>query len=212
MMKWTLTPEWAGQAAFIVCGGPSVREQNLDLLRGRRVIVINRSFEAAPWADVLFFADANPWKWYRDGITKFAGRVITVFDSMPSTRYPARFEQYRKCRPPILSHDPSSITMQRTSTTGAIHCCAHLGARLIVTLGLDGRKSEDGRTHHHVPHPKMPAPGAWEKHRRELCSIVPSLREWGVEVWNASPGSACDAFPITSLEEAVARIDMAQAA
>lgn len=207
-----LTPEWAGQAAFIICGGPSVKQWNLDLLRGRRVIVINRSFETVPWADVLFFADTNPWRWYREGITNFRGRVMTVFDGKPSKRYPDRFEQYRKTRPPALSSDPSCITMARTSTTGAIHVCAHLGSRQIVTLGLDGKKSEDGRTHHHTPHPKPFVPGCWEKHRKELCSIVPSLKAWGVEVWNASPGSACDAFPIMGLDEALTRIDMAKAA
>lgn len=211
-----LTPDWARQAAFIVCGGPSVREQNLELLRGRRVIVINRSFETIPWADILFFADANPWKWYRDGIMGFRGRVVTVFERKPSNKYPDRFEQYRKTRPPALSRDPACITMQRTSVTGSIHAALHLGARPIVTLGLDLKaaigKAGSKITHHHAPHPKPFVPGCWEKHRKELHSILPSLKAWGAEVWNASPGSACDAFPIMSLEDAIARIDMAQAA
>jgi hypothetical protein len=207
-----ITPDWAGQPAFIICGGPSAAEQGIERLRGRRVIVINASVKAAPWADILIFADDNPWRWYRSEIEAFNGRVVKVYDGKPSARFPVRFEQYRKTRPPVLSRDPSCLTLARTTTTGAINLAAHLGSRLIVTLGLDGKRSEDGRSHHHKPHPKPPMLGCWEKHRKELCSIVPSLKEWGVEVLNASPGSACDAFPIVTLDEALARIDMRRAA
>lgn len=212
MSQKVITPDWRGEPAFIVCGGPSVAEQNLALLRGRRVIVVNASFKAVPWADVLIFADSNCLSWYGRAIAEFSGRVVTVFEGKPVARYPARIEQYRKMRPPKLSRDPSCLTLARTTVTGAINLAAHLGSHLVVTLGLDGKRAADGRSHHHEPHPRRPMPGCWEKHRKELCSITPSLREWGVEVLNASPESACDAFPVVTLQEALARIDMRKAA
>lgn len=207
-----LKPEWAGEAAFVICGGPSVKQQNLDLLRGRRVVVVNRSFVTYPEADILIFADANCWTWYRDGIANFKGRVVTVYDHKPSGRFPERFEQYRKTRPPILSADPNCITLQRTTTTGAIHVLAHLGVKLIVTLGLDGKFGADGSSHHHGAHPKPANAKSWAKHAVELHSVKPSLAALGVTVLNASPNSAHDAFPIVSLEDAVAHIDARMAA
>lgn len=206
----------AGAAAFIICGGPSVEGQNLDLLRGHYVVAVNRSFETVPWADALFFADSRCWTWYKNGIDSFAGRVITVYDSKPLQKYPARFEQYLKTRPPTLSRDPECLTLARTSVTGAINYLAQRGCSLLVTLGLDGKagKGADGKpkTHHHAPHPKPASLGCWEKHRKELNSILPSLRALGVEVLNASPDSACDAFPIVTLDEALARAQMRAAA
>ena len=54
---WSVPREWPGETAFIVGGGPSVLGQDLDALRGRRVIVINSSVYAVPGADFLFFDD-----------------------------------------------------------------------------------------------------------------------------------------------------------
>jgi len=198
-----------GATAFIVGGGPSAALQDLGLLRGHPVVEINRSFELVPWADVLFFADSRCWRWYKDGFESFAGRVVTVYERTPLPIYPARFEQYKKARPPLLSRDPNALTLARTSMTGAINYLTLRGATRIVILGLDGKAATgpDGklRTHHHAPHPRPPAPGGWDKHGRELRGILPCLRDLGVEVVNASPGSACDAFPVLPLAEALGR-------
>jgi len=198
-----------GATAFIVGGGPSAALADLGRLRGHPVVVINRSFDLVPWADVLFFADSRCWRWYKDGFESFAGRVVTVYERTPLPVYPARFEQYRKARPPLLSRDPNALALARTSMTGAINYLTLRGAARIVILGLDGKASPgpDGklRTHHHAPHPRPPAPGGWDKHGRELRGILPCLRDLGVEVVNASPGSACDAFPVLTLDEALGR-------
>ena len=45
------------QTVFIVAGGASVLEHDLEALRGRRVIVINSSVHAVPFADYLYFGD-----------------------------------------------------------------------------------------------------------------------------------------------------------
>ena len=77
---WSATQEWPQEMVCIVCGGPSVLGQDLEQLRGRRVIVINSSVHAMPWADILYFAD---FRWYcepknRAAVESFAGRVITT--------------------------------------------------------------------------------------------------------------------------------------
>ena len=57
MSYWSIPPEWTGETAFLLGGGPSLKGFNAECLRGRRVIAINNSWELAPWADVLYFCD-----------------------------------------------------------------------------------------------------------------------------------------------------------
>ena len=82
---WSVPREWPGETVFIVGGGPSVLGQDLNALRGRRVIAINSSVHAVPWADILYFAD---WRWWyepenRAAATSFAGRVVTTSRQVP---------------------------------------------------------------------------------------------------------------------------------
>ena len=77
---WPVPREWEGETVFIVGGGPSVLGVDLEVLRGRRVIVINSSVYAVPWADFLYFGD---WRWWNEpenqaAVASFAGRVVTV--------------------------------------------------------------------------------------------------------------------------------------
>jgi hypothetical protein len=65
MQWWRVAPEWADETAFIVAGGTSVQQLDLALLRGRRVIAVNSSYEVVPFADFLFFNDASWWETHR---------------------------------------------------------------------------------------------------------------------------------------------------
>jgi hypothetical protein len=55
------TPDWKGQTAYIIGGGPSLLTQNLALLDGKNVIVINSSYLAFPAAQFLVFSDMRWW-------------------------------------------------------------------------------------------------------------------------------------------------------
>lgn len=73
----------------------------------------------------------------------------------------------------------------------------------IVLMGADGKAAKD-RSHHHKPHPWPVRPGCWDVQRRDLAEFAPQLKERGVEVLNASPGSAWNVWPIISHDEALA--------
>ncbi len=75
---WTVTPEWQGETAFLICGGPSVLDQNIDLLRGRKVMVVNSSCYRIPWADILFFGDERWGREYSEAVDAFRGRVVSA--------------------------------------------------------------------------------------------------------------------------------------
>jgi hypothetical protein len=93
--------------------------------------------------------------------------------------------------------------LRRTSTTAAINIAVHLGVSRIVLLGLDGKVAENGRTHHHAPHPWALRHNWAAEQREDLASLVAPLAARKVEVLNASPGSAVPCWPSVSFEEAL---------
>jgi hypothetical protein len=201
---WSVQREWPGETAFVIGGGPSVLSQDLETLRGRRVIAINSSVYAVPWADVLFFGD---WRWWyepenRAAATSFAGRVVTTSRMVQDRKVLV----CRKTNPPGLALARNSLMQKWTSLTAATNLAAHLigDGGTIVWLGADGRIAQDGRTHHHKPHPWPHRPGCYDKQKADLVTIVPSLKALGIAGYNASPGTAwADLLPVIDLQEAL---------
>lgn len=177
-------------------------EVDLELLRGRRVIAINSSYERVPFADFLAFGDLRWWREHRLPLCGFHGRVVTwrqTPDPLKGTNRPILILE--KQLPPGLATLPTRVVFRRTSYSGAINLAVHLGAAKIVALGLDGKPAKDGRTHHHRPHPAdwVGKPDKWIKQRAELQTLVEPLKQLGIEMFNASPGSAVPFWPIVDL-------------
>src|SRR5262245_64746309 len=115
---WTVSQEWPGETVFIVGGGPSVLGQDLEALRGRRVIVINSSCFAMPWADLLYFGD---WRWWHEAenqaaVASFAGRVVSNSTMVSDV---AKVLICRKTKPPGLATARDSLMQKWTSLTAA---------------------------------------------------------------------------------------------
>jgi hypothetical protein len=200
--EWSVPCEWPKECCFVIGGGPSVLGQDIKALRGRRVIVINSSVYAAPWADFLFFGD---WRWWnepdnRAAVAGFGGRVVTTSRLV---RGDPKVQVCKKTNPPGLATAPNSLMQKWTSLTAATNLAAHLvgPGGTIVWLGADGKVAPD-RTHHHKPHRWPHKPGCYDKQLDDLKTIVPSLREMGIAAFNASPGTAwTDLLPPIDLTE-----------
>lgn len=207
---WKIAPEWQGETAFIIAGGSSVKGQDLTPLRGRRVIAVNSSYEAAPWADILYFADRR-WMFEhmkRPAFLAFAGRKVTCSqwegcDSkfLRLRRIVPNFDPKFGAVGPGISPDPSSVVSNRTSLQGAMNIAAHLGVARMVLLGADMCRAEDGSTHHHSPHKWRNKPGneTWDIQLEQLKLAVAPLKERGIEVINTSPISRIEWWPKESL-------------
>src|SRR5262245_44453906 len=187
---WSVPREWPGETAFIVGGGPSVLGQNLELLRGRHVIVINSSVYAVPWADFLYFGD---WRWWhedenRAAVARFKGRTVTTSQLVKDPKV----NVCRKTNPPGLALQPDSLMQHWTSLTAATNLAAHMvgPGGTVVWLGADGQYAADGRTHHHKPHRFRVKPGCYDLQRKDLWSMVPTLQAIKIALYNASPGTA----------------------
>lgn len=201
-LNWSVPAEWVDEAVFIVAGGLSVERQNLQLLRDRKVIVINSSYEVVPWAPYLFTMDGR-WLRHHEANLRlhYKGKIVT---NSASAYWKGMLVLNRKA-PPGLSMEPDSASGLRTSLHGAINMAAHLigatrdlpGKRKVVLLGADGGGVQyAGRTHHHSAHPWYRKKNCWEEQQADLQTIVKPLRDLKIEVMNCSPGTVWPMWPI----------------
>ncbi len=217
MKFWLVPPEWAGETAFLLAGGPSLRGFDASVLRGRRVIAINNSWELAPWAAVLYFCDMKWWTWHGDRVSsEFEGRYIVTPAFTDS-----RVKTIKLTGGAGLETDPAALRNGHNSGYQAINLAYHFGVRRIVLLGYDMRvikRTLDvhgiphdalGRfttlTHWHSGHPRMSAEHVQHNIEKSMLPKFPSLAEalakTDVEVINATPGSALKCWPYRPIEE-----------
>lgn len=203
---WSVPPGWRGETAYIVGGGPSVTALDMERLRGRRVIAINSSYQVAPFADYVIFADARWWDEHRPQLGGFAGRVVGVSAGARDAA-PHRLLRLKRSKPEAgLSTRPDTVPVRRTTTTAAMGMAAHLGASRIALIGIDQRRGPDGACHHHAPHKWKNRPGdtTWDAQMEDLRLLAAPLAARGIEVVNCSAVSRIDWWPKLSLDEVLA--------
>lgn len=217
--RWPpIPPIWRGETAFVIGGGPSFADVDVERLRCCRIVAINCSWARVPWADVLFFGDDRFWRHYKTKVLAgFHGRILTTASSASDPRV-SRLKNalgpriYGRPKPAmLLSENPAAVPMRRTSLIPGINIAALLIGMegRIVLLGADGRRAKDGRSHHHAPHPWPVRPGCWDVQVRDLAELAPQLAAKKIEVLNASPGSAWDVWPIVRLDDVLPKSERA---
>jgi hypothetical protein len=197
---WTVPREWTGETCFILAGGPSLRGFDAETIRGRgRVIVINNSYLLAPWADVLYYCDRSWWLAHRtEALATFRGRYrVSLGTSEDGTM------RLRNSGVSGLELRPDHLKHGSNGGYQAIGLAFHFGAARIVLLGYDMHVDGE-RTHWHDGHPN------WTPERQQkalagylphFATLVGPLKRAGVEILNATPGSALTRFPMATLEE-----------
>lgn len=200
-MKYCRMPTiWPGKTVFIIGGGPSISELNLDLIRKQKVIGINSAFRLGNWIDVIFFNDKRWLKIERSMLIHYPGLIV-------STAYikDLKLNILRAYRSGIygISKDPRVLRFNESSGGAAINLAVHFGAKRIVLLGYDMKKVGDRHNFHNVyqenlerdPYPRYLVP---------FKQIKEDADELGVEIINATVDSAIDVFQKMTLEEAIA--------
>ena len=191
-------PEWEGLTCYIVAGGPSVAAQDLTVLRGRKIIAINSSYEKVPFAEFLFFGDSRWWFNHHPSLKSVTGKLVTVSNA---ALHPSVLNMRKINPPPGLTDIRTGLAMRRTSLQGAINLAVHLGVKRIVILGADMQAAPDGRTHHHKSHPWPQRAGCWDEQMADLRLVNKPAKRLGIEIVNASPSSLIDWWPKKPLGE-----------
>jgi hypothetical protein len=200
---------WPGETAVCIASGPSLNAEDVEYVKGKaRTIVINGSYVLAPWADVLYSADANPFRWYWEhgpkGYERIAMRDFRGL-KFSLTKRSAQWSGVQVLKQGCedgLSLDPTRLCLGMNSGYQAINLAVLLGAVRILLLGYDMNVAKDGTEYWHAQHPhKKRSP--YKSFRRLFPGIVAPLKKAGVDVINCSRETALECFPRMSLREAL---------
>ena len=198
---WSVPRCFEGRTVAVLASGPSMSQEIASQVRAAGVpaIVINNTWQLAPWAWALYAADAEWWAHESNRAAhSFAGHRISI------SRIGGVLEL---CNTGKRGFDPNPSHVRTGSTSGyqAVHVAAHTGAARILLCGFDYRHT-GGEKHWHGDHVaglRNTDPDCWPtwiSHFESLRDELPA----GCEVINCTPGSAIGAFRRLDLEEALA--------
>lgn len=200
-MPWKPPVIWPGQTVVILGGGPSLNDVRHSLWRGRyRCVATNTGYRLAP--DVVFFQDGAFWYAQAHGreIERgFSGLVVSTDPGMRKQPRVKAVDRDRSRRKHGLPHADGTFPQITNAGHGAICLAYLLGASRIVMVGFDGRAN--GNWYDGNPTPAEEA--TFERRFRPgIESTLEPLRTEGVELVNATPGSALE-LPTCTPEEAL---------
>lgn len=196
-----LCERFEGQAALIFASGPSLpslwdAERPIPLPS----IAINDAWRLAPGADILYASDVAWWRFHQ-GVPEFVGlkvgchecwqvRGIVNIELSGPTGYDERL---------------GWIRYGSNSGYAAIHLAAQLGATKIVLVGFDMR-TVNGKSHWFGEHDRLinrRRGSPYTEWFPAFAELGEQLAPRGVEILNATPGSALECFPPIRLEDVV---------
>ncbi len=169
-------------------------------MRGHcRTITINNTWELAPWADMMYAADASWWNKYHPYTGRFTGLKVSA--SEECGRYAdVLCLQYSERNG--FDPDPAFVTKGGNSGFQAIHIAAHAGGSRILLCGFDMR---GGHWHGRHTYPlREHGDGIFAEWIERMATLKAPLAERGIEIINCTPGSALKCWPFIPLEEALA--------
>jgi len=196
---WRVPKLWPGGECFILGGGPSLRDVDINQLRGRRVIAVNNAYKLGDWIDVLFFGDRRWWHWHKDALLNFAGLKVTTCEHHLDK--PGIKVVKRRNSPFGISTDPGILIWNLSSGACAINLAFHFGVKRIVLLGFDMQKSGDKHNWHDDYGPRHSGFNPYPRFMRRFSNIAADLKRYNVECLNATPDSAITVFPRVKLED-----------
>jgi hypothetical protein len=205
---WTMNPYWLGETVFVVASGPSIKRVNFELIRGRKIICINSSFELVPFASIVYFGDGRWYNEHKVALNEFKGHRVTC-SGLVKSKIVLRVNRFKPADGVGFHEHRDGLASQRTSLQGGMNMAAHLNSNdkikgKIVLIGADmGRDPVTGESHGHKPHrwPSRAGNITWDEQMRHLKWIVKPLQDRGIEVFNTSLGSRIPWWPKISLEE-----------
>lgn len=192
---------WSGSTCAIIAGGPSLTPAQVEACRGIRVIAVNDAYRLAPWADVLYFADARWWDWHKGqpDFMAFAGQKVTI-ENTGALVADADVFTLHNAGTEGLSDKPNAVCTGRNSGYQALNIAVLAGATRILLLGFDMKPSAAGRMHWFGEHPIKTPPSVFPTMLACFKTVAAPLTKLGVEVINCTPDSALTVFPRSDIE------------
>jgi hypothetical protein len=194
-------PNWTGATAVCIATGPSLTPEQVETVKHSpvRCIGINDVGLTEDWLDIWYAADWQFWKHYQARATASSALKVCADMAMRTGRIADLFLSTLD-RERAEKFEPGFAISGGHSGFQALQLAISLGARKVILLGYDCRPTGE-KTNYFGRKPKALHRSSdyksWPKYYRELR--LPD----GVEVFNATPGSAIDAFPVVELASAI---------
>lgn len=159
----------------------------------------------APFADVLYAADAKWWIAYKDRALAFPGRKVTIRSAQAFREFKAVYSLNQSPQR-VFDERPTHLVSGGNSGYQAIHLAVHFGATRIFLCGFD-MNHVDKKRHWFGNHPpRLNSRGNYAAWIVAFNRLAPFLQKRGVEVLNCSPRSALKCFKKIDLKDAVASL------
>lgn len=201
---WEPDRSFEGQTITLIGGGPSHATIDLEVLKSHRFIAINSSCRkvrpVATVNDVLYFTD-NSWNENRPELAaNWPGSVITANRNVKvrlgdAVRYLDVLALTERMRT-----GPDFVQ----ASSGHIAAClaAVMGAVRLVLVGFEAQ-AVNGRTHGHNDYSHHDLADYVERFLPGWKMLAPIFVRMGVDVINATPGSAIKEFRFEPLARAL---------
>jgi len=171
---------------------------------GRFCIAVNNSYRVAPWAACVWFGDIKWWDWHKEVLLAGTMPIVTCCENARLRHLwgSARIKFYRRDgnkRDGLTTRPGDFVSWNRSSGAAAISLAHRLGAKRVILLGFDMRLVGGQKNWHDDHIEKFHKP--FYRHLKSFPAIARDARELGIEILNATPGSAIKQFPFVDLEE-----------
>lgn len=214
MAKWEPEPIWEGEDAYVIGGGPSLREFDWSLLHGKNTVGCNSAFSlGAEVCKIVVFGDAMWWeKIGREGTEKFGGLVVGCSPRLHKDACPWLLKMDRHARQGLGTE---GLGWNGNTGSLAINLALILGARRVFLLGfdmkLDMKLDKKRRANWHELRYEDPKAEVYHRFCLAFVRVGKSLPKVfpGREVINLTEDSNLDVFPKASLVEHFSAIPVA---
>ena len=195
----TVPKLWPGGTVVCMASGPSLTKEDADYCRGKAdgVIVVNTTYQMAPWADALIASDVRWWQWHK-GAKDFHGLKYATSKAVKWSGV----QLLKNTGRDGLETNPSGLKHGMNSGYRAVNLAVHFGAARILLLGYDMQRGagKDRLEHWHGDHP-IASRSAYPVFRKHFETLVEPLKALGIDVLNCTPGSALECFPKAPLRD-----------
>ena len=202
MPEWMPEKIWKGQEAFIIGGGPSLRDFDWSLLRGKNTIGCNNAFRLGPdICKICLFVDRkfifSDRKRKREGfykeLSKFPNWVVTNDRQLQTCKEPWLKWMPRKTKG--LHYD--ALGYNKNCGASAINLALLLGATTIYLLGIDMHLDGEGNPNWHTHLIDKPDSSVYKRMLTLFNCISDDLPKKfpGCKVFNVNKNSDLNVFP-----------------
>lgn len=184
----------------VIAGGESVKTSDIDLVKNwrdkdpstRGVIAVTRSYELAPWADIVHARDKRFWNHYYDEVKERTSSILTCW------------QDCTHLGDDLIHLDLDKIKEGGNSGYQAILIAMACEAKYIYLLGFDMNHKK--KTHWHGGYPdglgnSLAKLGTMGSVFRRWIQKFKKLNHKGVRIVNCSMISKLDCFPKRPIEE-----------